>query len=159
MSDPLRAKFTRVALLIAAVIACAAAVHAQDNPYRVAEGWPQLPSARKFGGVISTDVDARRNIWVCHRNDPPILQFAPSGQLLKSFGAGMFVQPHGMAIDRDGNIWVTDAQNKDGKGQQVIKLSPDGKVLMRLGKAGVAAEGPDNINDQTEAVSASKGNI
>ena len=72
MSDPLPPKFTRVALLIAAVIACAAAMHAQDNPYRVAEGWPQLPSAMKFGGVISTDVDARGNIWVFHRNDPQI---------------------------------------------------------------------------------------
>src|SRR5881296_3813632 len=159
MSDPLPPKFTRVALLIAAVIACAAAVHAQDNPYRVAEGWPQLPSAMKFGGVISTDVDARGNIWVFHRNDPPILQFAPSGQLLKSFGVGMFVQPHGMAIDRDGNIWVTDAQNKDGKGQQVIKLSPDGKVLMRLGKAGVAAEGPDTFNGPTDVVIAPNGDI
>ena len=133
MSDPLPMKFTRVALLIATVIACAAAVYAQDNPYRVAEGWPQLPSNMKFGGVISTDVDARGNIWVFHRNDPTILQFASSGQLLKSFGAGMFVQPHGMTIDRDGNIWVTDAQAKDGKGQQVFKLNPDGNVLMTLG--------------------------
>src|SRR5213594_2195586 len=159
MSDPLRAKFTRAALLIAAVIACAAVVHAQDNPYRVAEGWPQLPSNMKFGGVISTDVDARGNICVFHRNDPTILQFAPSGQLLKSFGAGMFVQAHGMTIDHDGNIWVTDAQASNGKGQQVFKFSPDGKVLMTLGKAGVAAEGPDTFNGPTDVVIAANGDI
>ena len=58
----------------------------------------------------------------------------------------MFVQAHGMAIDRDGNVWVTDAQNKDGKGQQVFKFSPEGKVLMTLGKAGVAGEGPDTFS-------------
>src|SRR5947199_5907653 len=109
MSDPLRAKFTRVALLIAAVIACAAAVHAQDNPYRVAEGWPQLPGGMKWAGVISVDTDARGNIWVFHRSDPTILEFDPSGKLIKSFGTGMFVQPHGMTLDREGNIWVTDA--------------------------------------------------
>ena len=113
----------------------------------------------KFGAVISVDADSRGNIWVFHRNDPTILQFAPSGKLLKSFGAGMFVQPHGMTIDRDGNLWVTDAQNKDGKGQQVFKLSPDGKVLMTLGKAGVAAEGPDTFNGPTDVVTAPNGDI
>ncbi len=159
MSDPLQVKFTRVLLLIVAVIACAVILYAQDNPYRVAEGWPKLPSDIKFGAVISADVDAKGNIWVFHRADPTILQFAPSGMLLKSFGKGMFVQPHGMALDRDGNIWVTDAQNKDGKGQQVFKLSPDGKVLMTLGKAGVAAEGPDSFNGPTDVVIAPNGDI
>ena len=78
MSDPLQAKFTRVVILIAAIIVVADAIHAQDNPYRLAEGWAQLPSGMKFGGVISTDVDARGNIWVFHRAAPEILQFAPS---------------------------------------------------------------------------------
>src|SRR5438132_10250739 len=159
MSDPLQAKFTRVVILIAAIIVVADAIHAQDNPYRLAEGWAQLPSGMKFGGVISTDVDARGNIWVFHRAAPEILQFAPSGKLLKSFGAGMFVNPHGMAIDRDGNLWVTDAQAKEGKGQQVFKLNPDGKVLMTLGKAGVAAEGPDTFNGPTDVVIAPNGDI
>ena len=53
----------------------------------------------------------------------------------------MFVQAHGLAIDRGGNIWVTDAQGKDGKGQQVFKYSQEGKLLMTLGKAGVAGDG------------------
>ena len=64
MSDPLQAKFTRVVILIAAIIVVADAIHAQDNPYRLTEGWAQLPSGMKFGGVISTDVDARGNIWL-----------------------------------------------------------------------------------------------
>ena len=51
----------------------------------------------------------------------------------------MIVFPHGLYVDRDGNVWVTDGQaNKAGtKGHQVFKFSPDGKVLMTLGKAGV----------------------
>src|SRR5216684_5705590 len=71
----------------------------------------------------------------------------------------MFVQPHGMTLDRDGNLWVTDAQNKEGKGQQVFKFSPDGKVLMTLGKAGVAGEGPDVFNGPTDVVVAPNGDI
>jgi sugar lactone lactonase YvrE len=159
MSDPLQVKFTRIVLVIAVMLVSVVAVYAQGNPYRLADGWAQLPAGMKFGAVISVDVDARGNIWVFHRNDPPILQFAPSGKLLKSFGAGMFVQPHGMAIDRDGNLWVTDAQNKDGKGQQVFKINQDGKVLMTLGKAGVAAEGPDTFNGPTDVVIAPNGDI
>ena len=152
-------KFMRVATLIAMIAVCAISVPAQENPYKVAEGWPHLPAGIMWGAVISADVDARGNLWVFHRSEPTILEFDPSGKLIKSFGKDMFVQPHGMAIDRDGNIWVTDAQGKDGKGQQVFKLSPDGKVLMTLGKAGVAAEGPDTFNGPTDIVVAPNGDI
>jgi hypothetical protein len=141
------------------MVLSAIAVHAQNNPYHVAEGWPQLPAGIKWEGVISVDSDARGNIWVFHRSEPTILEFDPSGKLIKSFGTGMFAQAHGMTIDRDGNIWVTDAQNKDGKGQQVFKLSPEGKVLMTLGKAGVAKEGPDTFNGPTDVVVAPNGDI
>jgi len=152
-------KFRRVLSLIAVIAVCAITVHAQENPYRVAEGWPQLPAGMTWGGVISVDVDARGNIWVFHRSEPTIFEFDPSGKLIKSFGKDMFVQAHGMTIDREGNIWVTDAQAKDGKGQQVFKLSPEGKVLMTLGKAGVAAEGPDTFNGPTDVVVAPNGDI
>jgi len=49
------------------------------------------------------------------------LEFDHSGKLIKSFGAGMFVVPHGILVDRDGNVWATDSQGKDGMGQQVFK--------------------------------------
>jgi len=58
----------------------------------------------------------------------------------------MFVFPHGMHVDKDGNVWVTDADGKDGKGHQVVKFSPDGKVLLALGKADVTGDGPDSFN-------------
>jgi len=96
---------------------------------------------------------------VFHRSEPPILEFDASGKFLKSFGAGMFVQPHGLEIDRDGNIRTTDQQAKDGKGQQAIKFSPDGKVLMTLGKAGVAGAGPDTFNGPCDVAIAPNGDI
>jgi len=147
-----------VATLFAVVLGASAPI-AQEIPYRLVPGWPQLPSNIKLGGVISVDADARGNIWVFHRNQPPILEFNASGALINSFGADMFVQAHGMTIDRDGNVWVTDSQAKDGKGQQVFKFSPQGKVLMTLGKAGVAAEGRDTFNGPSDVVVAPNGDI
>ena len=159
MSQALHARLVRVLSLVAAMVLLQSVPYAQNNPYRIVEGWPQLPAGLKFGGVISVDPDARGNIWVFHRNQPPILSFDGSGKLLKSFGADMFVQPHGMTIDREGNVWVTDAQGKDGKGHQVFKFNPDGKVLMTLGKAGVAAEGPDTFSGPSDVVIGATGDI
>ena len=136
----------------------AASTNNLPNPYRAVENWAQLPAGMQWGQVISVDPDAHGNIWVFHRSEPNILEFDASGKLLKSFGAG-FAQAHGLAIDRNGNIWVTDAQAKDGKGQQVFKFSPDGKVLMTLGKAGVAGTGPDTFNGPSDVVIAANGDI
>jgi sugar lactone lactonase YvrE len=149
-----RVLFTLVAAFVALTTASA-----QDNPYKVAPGWPQLPANITLGGVISVEPDPKGNIWVVHRNQPPILEFDASGQLLKSFGTDMFVQPHGLALDRDGNVWVTDSQGKDGKGHQVFKFSPDGKVLMTLGKAGVAAETNDSFAGPSDVVVSPNGDV
>ena len=147
------------ALIALPVVGTRAQSPSLPNPYRLVDHWAQLPAGMQWAGVISVDPDAKGNIWVFHRSDPTILKFDPSGKLVASFGAGMFVQAHGMTIDRDGNIWVTDAQNKDGKGQQVFKLSPEGKVLMTLGTAGVAGEGPDTFNGPADVVVAPSGDI
>ena len=71
----------------------------------------------------------------------------------------MFVFPHGLHVDRDGNIWVTDGQGADGKGHQIFKFSPQGKVLMTLGKAGVAGDGPDTFNKPSAVNIAPNGDI
>jgi DNA-binding beta-propeller fold protein YncE len=129
------------------------------NPYRPVENWAKLPAGMEWGQVISVQPDAHGRIWVFHRKDPPILEFDASGKLLNSFGAGMFVQPHGLTVDHDGNIWVTDQSAKDGKGEQAIKFSPEGKVLMTLGKAGVAGSGPDMFNGPCDVAVAANGDI
>ena len=71
----------------------------------------------------------------------------------------MFVFPHGLTVDKDGNVWVTDGQGKDGKGHQVFKFSPKGKVLLTLGKAGVAGDGEDTFNMPSAVAIASNGDI
>ena len=142
------------------LLACAAVVAlAQPNPYKQVEGWATLPPGVEWGQVISVDLDSHGNVWIFHRKDPAIMEFDPSGKFVKSFGAGMFVQPHGLFIDRDNNVWVSDQSGKDGKGQQVFKFSPDGKVLMTLGKPGKGGPGNDEFEAPCDIVVAPNGTI
>ena len=91
---------------------------------------------------------------------------------MKSFGAGLFAYPHGFTVDREGNLWVSDvndaptvlgmsAKNADGviMGQEVLKLSPDGKVLMTLGKEGVGGSGTDTFDRPTGVAVAPNGDV
>ena len=149
-----------IAVLLAFVAATAGAQNGNlPNPYHELANWAKLPAGAKWAGVISVDPASNGDIWVFHRSDPPILRFDQSGKVVKSFGEGMFVQGHGMTVDRDGNVWVTDAQMKDGKGNQVFKFSPDGKLLMTLGKAGVAGGGNDVFSGPCDVAIAQNGDI
>jgi hypothetical protein len=184
------------------VASLAAAAHAQSsqypkptelpNPYRLVEGWPTLPQSMnggRWGEVIRVHVHSDGNIWVFHRcfntvppgiatclgrgdANPPILQFDPSGRLLKSLGAGMFVNPHGFTVDHEGNLWVSDVNDKETVlgmsarnpagvvlGQEVLKLDQTGKVLMMLGKMGVGGKGTDVFDRPTGVAVAANGDV
>ena len=143
--------------------------NSQPNPYRTVENWAKLPDGRTWGSTSAVDIDRDgKSVWVAERcganscagkNDPPILKFDASGKLVKSFGEGMFIFPHGIYVDKDDNVWVTDGQGANGKGHQVFKFSPDGKVLLTLGKAGVAGDGPDTFNQPDDVWLAPNGDI
>jgi len=145
------------------------APNSAPNPYRTIENWAKLPPGRTWGQVISVDIDRDgKNIWVvercggtsCAKSDlAPILKFDSSGNLVKSFGAGMIVRPHGLFIDKSGNVWATDGDGEAGKGHQVFEFSPDGKVLRTLGKAGVAGDTPDTFNKPSDVLIAPNGDI
>jgi DNA-binding beta-propeller fold protein YncE len=93
----------------------------------------------------------------------PILKFDRNGALVTSFGAGLFVVPHGMDVDPDGNVWVTDAPDGTptgaGKGHQVFKFSPEGKLLLSLGKAGVTGDSPETFNRPADVLVAPNGTV
>jgi len=141
------------------------------NPYSTVLNWAQLPDQRKWGSTAGVDIAPNGNIWAydrCGANNcadsplDPILQFdKTSGKLLLKFGAGMFVQPHGIFVDKQGNVWITDDQaSKDKtKGLTVVKFSPAGKVLMTLGTAGTAGEGPNTFGAPSDVVVAPNGDI
>lgn len=131
------------------------------NPYGVGIDWGQLPSGRFWGSTASVSVGPDGSIWVVDRcghtgsggetcsgasaNVDPVFQFDASGKLLKSFGAGLFVSPHKLEIDKEGNVWVAD-----NGGDQVIKLDKNGKVLMTLGKKGIAGAANDEFDAPTD---------
>ena len=174
MSDARRVRWTIA--VAAAVIALCQAVYAGRDTYQTVENFFKLPEGRKLGSTASIAIDRDgTSIWAFERcggqycaGSPvaPVLKFDASGKLVKSFGAGMFVRPHGIHVDREGNVWVTDGEgpdgkdpNKNGKGHQVFKFSPDGQVLMTLGKAGIAGDGPDTFNQPSAVVIAPNGDI
>lgn len=144
------------------------------NP-KVIQGWGPLPDGRTWGSTAGVDIGPDGHVWAydrcgayalaggCDTSDvAPILKFdRRTGEVLASFGAGMFVLPHGIHVDRDGNVWVTDSQGNEGgtKGHQVFKFSPEGEVLMALGKAGVAGDGPDTFNGPCDVITAPNGDI
>jgi DNA-binding beta-propeller fold protein YncE len=138
------------------------------QPYVTTRDWGQLPQGTTWAAVTAVEPAPDGSIYVVHRcvanscagrSEPPILRFSADGRLLTSFGAGLFVFPHGATVDRQGNLWLTDARGADGKGHQVFKFSPDGKVLMTLGKAGVSGGAPDLFDQPTEVVVAPNGDI
>jgi hypothetical protein len=162
------------------------------NPYRLVEGWPTLPQSMNgghWGEVIRVHVAADGNIWVFHRcfntipaghatcinrgaSNPPILEFDPSGKLLKSFGAGLFAYPHGFTVDSAGNLWASDVNDEatvlgmpavspEGAdlGEEVLKLSSDGQVLKTLGMPGVAGHDQDTFDRPTGVAVAPNGDI
>src|ERR1700747_444775 len=148
---------------------------------------PASMNGGHWGELIRADIDPKGNIWVFHRcfntepagsatcvgrTEPPILEFNPSGKLLTSMGANMFAFPHGFTVDAQGNIWASDANANEtvlGKsakdangvvrGHQVFKVRPAGKVLMTLGKQGVAGNGPDTFDQPSGIAVAPNGDI
>lgn len=161
-----------VALLLGSAVPTRAQSSAPRNdlpqPYATTRDWGELPAGMKWAAVTAVEPGPGGIIYVVHRcfqnscagrSEPPILKYNPQGKLLKSWGSGMFVFPHGATVDRDGNLWVTDARGDAGKGHQVFKFDPDGRVLMTLGKAGVSGSGPDLFDQPTDVVVAPSGDV
>ena len=144
-------------------------VNAAPNPYQTIDNWAQLPQGRVWGMAIGVDIDRDgKSVWIFDRcgaktctgsNVAPIQKFDASGKLLTSFGAGMFNFPHGLFVDRDNNIWVTDGKGEGGKGHTAIKFSHDGKVLMTLGTPGIAGADETHFNAPSDVVVAPNGDI
>jgi len=148
----------------------ASSAAALPNPFKSVPNYLKLPEGRKLGAIVGIRFDRDdTSVWIADRcgantcvgsTADPVLKFDSSGTLVKSFGAGMLVFPHGLVVDRQGDIWVTDTGGpKSDHGHQVFKFSPDGKVLMALGKAGSPGDGPDSFNQPSDLVISSSGDV
>ncbi len=138
------------------------------QPYRTTRDWGELPSGVKWAAVTAVEPAPDGSIYVIHRcfanscanrEEAPILKYNADGKLLASWGAKLFIFPHGATVDRDGNLWVTDARGEGSIGHQVFKFSPEGKVVMTLGKAGVSGSSADLFDQPTDVVIAPNGDI
>ena len=139
------------------------------NP-EVTLNWAALPDGRTWGSTAGIDIDPTDgHVWVydrcggialaggCAANPTidPILKYdRNTGERLASFGAGLFVLPHGLHVDDDGNVWVTDSQGNGEIGHQVFKFSPEGEVLMTLGIAGDPGSDPEgrHLNEPCDVI-------
>jgi DNA-binding beta-propeller fold protein YncE len=156
--------------------ACAALVIvsqalAQPNPYVEVAGWADFAGMRHPGNVSGVAVDdARSIVWIAARcgandcsgnmSDAPIIALnRDTGRPIDSFGIGEYVWPHGIHVDSEGNVWVTDGRAADGRGLQVIEYAPDGRELMRLGEAGVPGDGPNQFSGPTDVAIGEDGSI
>lgn len=151
------------------------------NPV-VMNNWGELQAGRNWGHTAGIDIDPTDgHIWAyercgagggsgadggpvnCDNNSvDPIFKFdRDTGEVLANFGAGIFTTPHGIHIDFEGNVWVTDfATNASRtKGQQVHKFSPEGELLMSLGVAGQAGNDSGHFNQPNDVVVAPDGSI
>ena len=206
------------ALLVVPVLAVAqdAGQPTNDAPnnYNTIKDYFKLPDGRTWGSTSAVDIDKDgTSIWVAERcgphtpsgnscldrttgkmsDLPSVLKFDASGKLVKSFGAGLLIFPHGIHVDMDGIVWVTDGQDdapvpargaggagrgaagaEGGRGaapagpigprpgathgNQVFKFSPEGKVLLTLGKPGGAAS-PDYFYQPNDVITAPNGDI
>jgi sugar lactone lactonase YvrE len=226
MPDTGRAKVTLLSAIVAAVglympvvstPADTKPTNDAPNPFQPIENYFKLPEGRTWGSTSAIEIDKDgRSIWVGERcgantcldrasgqmsNLPPVLKFDTSGKLVKSFGEGMLIFPHGVFVDREGNVWLTDGQDNapapargsggdrggsaqaaggggeraarggggrgqgrtapppgSTKGHQVFKFSPDGKLLLTLGKSGGAGE-PDYFYQPNDVLVAPNGDI
>jgi DNA-binding beta-propeller fold protein YncE len=156
---------------------------AQPNPYRIVDGWAQLPNGKAMGAVgkVVSDPDGE-HLWAIVRCEPlagtarfgdecrdsqtdPIVQFDLSGNVTQTMGGGMFIWPHGLDVDRKGNVWVTDAvannriPSGDKRGHVVVKFSATGKVLLTLGTPGEEGAGTDHFTSPSDVVVAPSGDV
>jgi DNA-binding beta-propeller fold protein YncE len=151
-------------------------VNSGANPYTVMRDWAHLNEQRLWGGSNGVAIDRDgKTVWATDRCSPgatpgclgtkanPVHHFDASGKEIANFGGGMFVWPHGIHVDREGNVWVTDSRapsaedikkypGEDKKGSVVVKFSPEGKVLMTIGKPGVKGNPPDALTEPTAVV-------
>ena len=169
-SSVLAASVAAVALLAAAApLSAQEPVNDRPNPYRTIEGWAKLPEGRTWGSTSAVAIAHDGvSVWVgerCGANScvgsdlDPILLFDAEGNLVRSFGKGLINWPHGIFVDHEGNVWVTDARDNrpappraapagtpppaapaNITGHQVLKFSPTGELLLTLGTPGGARE-------------------
>ncbi len=127
---------------------------AQEIDFTPAGRFFELPDTITLGACSGVAIDSKQNIYLFHRGKQPIICLDRNGKFLRSWGDDAIDTAHGLRIDHDDNVWVTDIGN-----HQVMKFNPQGKQLLALGKAGTAGDGVDEFNKPTDVAFGPRGEI
>lgn len=154
------------------------------NPYALNNAWYTMPKGRFLGGASAIDIDKDgTSVWIAERcggwdlcagvHTAPVIRFNAAGKITAQIGADMISYPHGLHIDKDGNVWVTDLQSntdnaaragrgappnpppgsiKTPAGAQVLKFTPQGKLLLRIGVPGVYGKDQTHLSQPSDVV-------
>jgi len=122
--------------------------------YQRVVAWPTLPASVKFGPVSGVATDSARRVYLLQRTDPPVVVFDEKGKFLRTWGNGLLRTPHGLRIDRNDHVWLTDIGN-----HVVMKCDAGGQVLLTLGRKGEPGDGPDHFNKPTDVAVSDGGDI
>ena len=142
-----------------------------EDGYRVVHGWPQLPQGRVLGAVPGVGVDTDGNVYVFHRNNrtwppsdeltttpiagPTVTVFdGHTGKVLAQWGDNTFAMPHGLTVDDNDHVWLTDVAL-----HQVFKFTHDGELLLTLGERGVSGNDATHFNRPTDVAVAADGTV
>jgi peptidylamidoglycolate lyase len=141
------------------------------SKYELVKDWLKLPDNLTLGNPTGIGIDNNQNIFIFHRanREWSLLSSMPdtyiqektillvdkeSGKILNSWGANLFIMPHGLTVDKDNNIWVTDVGL-----HQVFKFNHDGNLLLKLGEAKIAGKDKTHFNRPTDIAIANDGSF
>lgn len=123
--------------------------------YKVVAEWPAgKPAGEWTAAMSSIAIGPDGNIWTFNRGKIPVQVYTPEGKLVRSWGEGMFRNPHTVRFDNAGNLWVIDTLS-----QTVRKFSTDGKVLMTIGTPDQAGEDQTHMNQPNDVAFGPNGDI
>ena len=152
--------FTFQVFVLTAFLGMTNAASADGSGYSVVHGWPSLPQGRALGRASGVAVDSHNHVVVFHSvdrdwSDPfpddPIegatvaIFDGASGELIAEWGNDVFIMPHGLEVDANDNIWLTDVGR-----HQVFKYSHDGELLLELGENRVPGADTTHFNLPTD---------
>jgi peptidylamidoglycolate lyase len=141
----------------------------QASKYQLVKDWPKLPKGYALSQVTGVGIDTSQNIFLFHRTgrqwEEPfpdslislntiLMLNRETGEVMNSWGANLFIMPHGLTVDKENNVWVTDVAL-----HEVFKFSHEGKLLMKLGVPKVPGNDSFHFNLPTDVAIAEDGSF
>jgi hypothetical protein len=154
-----RVAATLLPALVIGTIFLAPGISAQTGgSYTVDAAWARLPAGTTWNGNTSwITADGKGQVMVLVRTAPYFRVLNRDGTFVRAFGDdGLFQSAHSVTIDAQGALWVTDSA-----AHVVHKFTADGRLLMTLGRKGVAGDNAarDLFNQPNHVAVAANGDI